>query len=232
MLKKIFTIFILSLFAMPIFAAPLQMIAPDYYREGKVLSDRIELCDELEFKTEEYGTNPLSGYRCFKNIRNVNYILESNNSQSVYLKTPEIYISSGRANGIFFTPGIVPKNSILKIQVESFLKNRNSFAEIIVYGKSEKWGYLYDRELSRQSISKSGEMNFDLNFYFQQGIKDILILAGDGTSARIQSVQLDSKDFPITADQDSKKFIFFTIILLAVIISIITIFCFVILSKI
>ncbi|MCK4745205.1 hypothetical protein KAS41_04030 [Candidatus Parcubacteria bacterium] len=232
MLKRILTIFILSLFAMPIFAAPLQMIAPDYYHEGDTPFDRIELCDELEFKTEEYGINPLSGYRCIKGVRNVNYILESNNSQSVYLKTPEAHISSSRQNGIFFIPGIVPKNSVLKIQVESFQENRDGIAEIIIYGKSQKYGYLYDRELTRQNISKSGEISIDLDFYFSQGIKDTLILAGSGASARIQSVVLDSEDAPITADEDNKKFIFFTVILFAVIISIIVIICFLILSKI
>ena len=215
MLKKILTIFILSLFAMPIFAAPLQMIAPDYYREGDIASDRIELCDELEFKTEEYGINPISGYRCAKTLRNINHYINydyilGDGSQSVYLKSPEANISYSRPNGIFFVPGIVPKNSMLKIQIESFLKNRNGIAEIIIYGKSQKYGYLYDRELTRQNISKSGEISIDLDFYFSQGIKDILILAGSGASARIQNVVLDSEEAPITADEDSKKFIFFT----------------------
>ena len=233
MLKKIFTILILLLFAMPIFASmPLQMIAPDYYREGNIPDDKIQLCDELEYETEKYGTNPKSGYRCAKTMRDVSYILESNNSQSVYLKNPERHISSSRPNGIFFTPGIVPKNSVLKIQIENLLKNRDGRAEIIIYGKSQKWGYLYDRELVRQNVSKSGNINFDLDFYFQQGVKDILILAGDGVSARIQSINMDSKNVSITADEDSKKFIFFTIILLSVMILIITVFCFIILSKI
>ncbi|MCK5460226.1 hypothetical protein KAI52_03860, partial [Candidatus Parcubacteria bacterium] len=146
MFKKILTIFILSLFAMPIFAAPLQMIAPDYYRDGDILSDRIELCDELEFKTEEYGINPISGYRCAKTLRNINHYINykyilGDGSQNVYLKTPEAHISSSRPNGIFFTPGIVPKNSVLKIQIVNFQKDRNGIAEIIIYGKSEKWGY-------------------------------------------------------------------------------------------
>lgn len=232
MFKKIFTIFILLLFAMPIFAAPLQMISPDYYREVDLPDDKIQLCDKLEYKTEEYGINPKSGYRCAKPMRNIGYILESNNSQSVFLKSPELDISSMRPNGIFFTPSIVPESSVLKIQVESFQKNKTGLSEIIIYGKSEKWGYLYDKELMRKNISKSGAVSFDLDFYFRQGTKDILILADSGVNLKIQSVGIDNKNAPITTDENSKKFIFFTIILLSTIILIITIFCFIILSKI
>ena len=232
MLKKFFTIFILLLFAIPVFSAPLQMISPDYYREGDIPDDRIELCDELEFKTEEYGMNPKSGYRCARTMRNISYILESDNSQSIHLKAPEGYISLSRPNGIFFTPSIVPKDSVLKIQVENFQRNKAGFSEIIIYGKSEKWGYLYDKELIRQNISKRGTVNFDLDFYFKQGTKDILILAGDGVSAKIQGIGIDNKSAPVTTDKDNKKFIFFTIILVSVIFFIIIVLCFIILSKI
>ena len=225
-MKKIFFISLIFLLFGNVSSA--LFLEPGKYYEGSAPEDRFDLCSDVKYKSGS-GATYNHGYYCGSSLKDITYLLNKKDGQSVLLDS---YGLNNR-KGIFFYPGMIAEDVKLEIVLDDLDVARKSTALIKIFGKENRYDYHFNRELARKIVGDENRVSFEVNSYLDSGSKDFLIfIDSPGKHIKIDSIKLvNQKPILPEHNQDSKNVAFFIIIALGLTVFISVVFGFVILSK-